>query len=169
MAHCSYCNTSILFGGVRHAEERYCNDRCRTMGALLAQSRQVPDNVVQQRVWAVHQGNCPNCRGRGPVDLHVSHWVWSAIVMTRWGSTPRMSCRACATKSQLGGAATSLLFGWWGFPWGLLLTPVQVTRNLAGIFRGPDAMKPSVQLERVVRLEIASQPGASGNSIRKVA
>ena len=46
--------------------------------------------------------------------------------------------------------------GWWGFPWGLLLTPIQVGRNLAGAFQAAPASH-SPDFERVVREQLARQ------------
>src|SRR5262245_66249051 len=101
MARCGYCDTRIIFGGLRDNDARYCNERCRNAGSLLKTSLKVPEDVVRQQVWALHRGPCPKCKGRGPVDVHVSYWVWSAVLLTRWGSTPALSCRSCARKSQL--------------------------------------------------------------------
>jgi hypothetical protein len=160
MARCGYCDSTILFGGVRGAGARYCNERCRDAGGVLAASLKVPDDVVRQQAWAVHRGPCPKCRGRGPVDVHVSYWVWSAVILTRWGSTPVVCCRSCARKSQLANIGFSLLFGWWGFPWGLCLTPVQILRNVVGLVGGPDDGQPSPHLAKLVRAGIARQAPA---------
>ena len=152
MAKCDYCASSILFAGSRQGTLRFCNDSCRRLGAVLSASSRLPDNVVQQRVWSIHHGSCPRCGGSGPVDVHTSHRVWSALVITKWSSKLQVSCRSCGVKQQLSNAATSLVLGWWGFPWGLVMTPVQVSRNLVGVFRGSDASKPSAQLEKLVRM-----------------
>lgn len=50
-----------------------------------------------------------------------------------------------------------LRVGWWGFPWGLLFTPVQLGRNIVGLVRSPDATKPSTQLEAMVRTMMVAQ------------
>jgi len=60
-------------------------------------------------------------------------------------------------KSQIGNAMFSFLFGWWGFPWGFIYTPVQVIRNITGMFRGSDEKRPSGELEKLVRIHIAAQ------------
>jgi hypothetical protein len=57
----------------------------------------------------------------------------------------------------LGNAAFSLAFGWWGIPWGLTLTPVQIGRNLFAVASPPDPSKPSARLERIVRMNIAAE------------
>jgi len=59
-------------------------------------------------------------------------------------------------KSQIGDAIFSFLFGWWGFPWGLLVTPVQVVRNIVNAMNSPDEMRPSEKLQNIVRQSIAS-------------
>ena len=156
MARCDYCGSRILFGGARDGDLRFCNARCQQTGTLLKISRQIPDDVIQKRLWEVHQGRCPVCQGNGPVDVHTSHQVWSALVVTTWKSQPRISCRRCGIKSQVQGLLISLVAGWWGFPWGLIFTPVQIVRNLGGLFNGPEPMKPSAQLEKLVRMNVAS-------------
>jgi hypothetical protein len=156
MAKCAYCNATIVFGGSRIGDQRYCNATCAQRGNLLALSRQVPDTVISQQLWNVHQGQCPKCKGPGPVDVHTSYKVYSFLIMTRWVNTPQVSCRACGVKSQMGSLATSLLLGWWGFPWGLIMTPVQIVRNITGATSGPDPARPSPALEKLVRVNIAA-------------
>ena len=157
MAKCDYCGSTIIFGGKRDANGRFCNQKCQARGTLLAISRQIPETAVQEQVWKFHQGPCPKCNGSGPVDVHVSHKIWSAIALTQWSSMPQISCRSCGVKSQVGGAFFSLVLGWWGFPWGLLLTPIQVGRNVFGLVRPPEPSKPSAQLEKIVRMTMAAQ------------
>jgi hypothetical protein len=156
MTKCDYCGSTILFGGKRDANGRFCNQKCQARGGLIALSQQVPDATVQEQVMKAHQGPCPKCQGPGPVDVHVAHKVWSALVLTSWSSTPLVSCRACGLKSQAAGTAFSLVLGWWGFPWGLLVTPIQIGRNLYGMARGSESSRPSAQLEKIIRMNIAA-------------
>jgi len=95
MAKCDYCGSTIIFGGKRDANGRFCNQKCQGRGGLLALSRQIPEGAVQEQVWKFHQGPCPKCNGAGPVDVHVTHKVWSALYLTSWSSTPQTSCRSC--------------------------------------------------------------------------
>jgi hypothetical protein len=155
MPSCDYCGSMILLGGVRDGASRFCNAQCHQKGSVLTAASQVPADVVAQQVQMIHQGQCPRCQGPGPVDVHTSHTVWSALVMTSWSSKPHICCRSCGTKSKLGGAVSSLVFGWWGFPWGLVFTPVQVCRNVVGILSPPDPETPSPQLVKLVRIGLA--------------
>jgi hypothetical protein len=121
MASCGYCGTTILFGGKRDGELRFCNAECQQKGLVAAVAQEVPDALVSDQVWKVHQGLCPKCGSSGPVD-----------------------------------AVFSLAFGWWGFPWGLIMTPVQIFRNVAGLLNATDPMVPSPQLGHIIRLHIAA-------------
>lgn len=156
MARCDYCGTTIIFGGVTDNDLRFCNDKCHQEGFLLSVADQVPDDVMLQQVANVHQGHCPKCRGPGPVDVHTSYLVWSAFVITSWQSRPQVCCSACGIKSKLGGALLSAVFGWWGFPWGIIATPIQVTRNVIGLFSAPDPTTPSAQLENMIKINLAA-------------
>lgn len=156
MAKCDYCGSTILFGGKNDANGRFCNAACQGRGGLLAISRQNPETRVQEEIWKVHQGACPKCNGSGPVDVHTSHKIWAALVVYQWSSAPQVSCRSCGMKSQLGGSAFSLILGWWSLH-GLLITPIQIGRNIAGMVRPPDPSKPSPKLEKVIRMTMAAQ------------
>ncbi|TAK74788.1 MAG: hypothetical protein EPO12_19835 [Aquabacterium sp.] len=157
MAKCAYCSTTILFGGKRNGDLRFCNDKCLQGGSLAIAATQLPASEVAVYVGKVHRGSCPSCAGPGPVDVHTSYRVWSALVMTQWSSRPLVGCKSCGTKRKLGDAAFSLVLGWWGFPWGLVMTPVQLGRNLFALARTPDPTTPSPALEKILRLHLAAQ------------
>ena len=156
MATCRSCGQFII-GGIRDDEgRRYCQEACRQRGLFAAVSEKVPEEFVARHVAAIHQGTCPKCAGPGPVDVHTSHTVWSLLVITSWRSSPQVCCRSCGVNAKIKAALVSGVAGWWGFPFGLLITPVQIARNLGGIFFAPDESKPSAELEKVARSLLAS-------------
>ena len=161
MTKCAYCGSTIFLGGVRANGQRFCNKKCQQNAWVLSATQTIPAAALDLQVEHVWAGNCPKCGGPGPVDVHKFHQVWSALVLTRWTSHTQLSCRSCATKRQLGGAAFSLALGWWGFPWGLILTPVQITRNLFGIARGPSPAHASAELRKLVLANLGTQLLAS--------
>ena len=136
---------------------RYCNDDCLAQLAVAIAADGVPQDALVRAAQEVHGGLCSHCGGSGPIDVHTSHQIWSMLLMTHWTSTPRISCRSCGIKQQLGDFFFSLLCGWWGIPWGLIMTPVQLVRNLVGVLRAPDAMQPSERLLSHVRVMLAEQ------------
>jgi hypothetical protein len=156
MAACGACGSTILFGGVKDAGLRFCNADCHARGSVLLLIPQLPPDTVKQQASSIYHGACPKCQGPGPVDVHTSYRIWSALVLTSWNNTPQISCKRCGVKRQAGSAVFSFLFGWWGFPWGLLMTPVQVTRNIIGAFRSSPATGPSPALEHAVAMALAT-------------
>lgn len=157
MANCTYCESFILFGGATDKTGRYCNERCQQAGHLLMISQQFPAEELDRLTGEVHQGNCPRCQGHGPVDVHKAHRIWSALILTSWSSSPEISCKGCAVKRQIGATLFSGVLGWWGFPWGILGTPIQIFRNGVEMFGGPNPMRPSSLLRRIVGMQLASQ------------
>ncbi len=155
MANCAYCNSFILFGGSKDGPRTYCNTKCHQGAYYLSIAQQIPENTINEAIMHLNFTGCPACKGSGPVDVHTSHLVWSALILTSWSSTPKVSCRKCGVKGQLGKAAASLVVGWWGFPWGLIMTPVQVCRNISGILAPP--VHPSPQLKKMIGLSMAAQ------------
>lgn len=157
MASCSQCGTLILWGGVRVGEQRFCNAQCRNQAMVQSIGQQIPEGALQETVHVYHQAACPKCQGSGPVDVHHCHTIWSALVITSSKSRSHVCCRSCAVRAQLLATAQCAVFGWWGLPWGLIMTPAQIARNLAGIMRPPDPSRPSPALFEHLRTQLAVQ------------
>lgn len=157
MATCDTCKKTILFGGLRESSFRFCNKKCMENGHVLIAATKIPADIVRKRAIEIHSGSCPVCeQERGPVDVHTAHKIWSLILMSSWTSSPQISCRPCGRKRQMYGAVSSLLAGWWGIPWGLIMTPVQIGKNIFGMLRTHDSLQPSERLEQLVRVELAT-------------
>lgn len=102
MAKCAYCGTYILFGGERDGSRRYCNAKCRQAGFMVVVADHVPPEDLAEQLSLWHNSNCPKCGGTGPVDVHTSHRIWSALFMTSWSSRPEVCCRRCGIRAKLG-------------------------------------------------------------------
>jgi hypothetical protein len=136
--------------GFLHSREETCGDR----GELESTSPSKQDTIAEQ-VRSIHQGRCPKCGGPGPVDIHTSHQVWSAIFFTTWRTQKELCCKSCGVENQVGAVLFCVLLGWWGFPFGLILTPIQIIRNLWAIFCGPDPRYPTKALRKRVQATLA--------------
>jgi hypothetical protein len=90
------------------------------------------------------------------VDVRTAHRAISAIAVTWRQSRRIIVCRGCGVRAQLLDTAITLVFGWWGFPWGIIYTPIQIGRNVAAILRGDETTTASSELEQLVRLNMAS-------------
>ena len=157
MARCANRGAIIISGGKKLGDLRFCGDSCYQRGAVSRAAVQIPDHVLRKAVNEVHMGMCPKCQGRGPLDAYTSYTVWSALFVTRYGQSTAILCRACGVKEMRAAIASSLLLGWWGFPFGLIMTPVQIGRNIKRLSSTPSHLRPSPELESVVRMNLASQ------------
>jgi hypothetical protein len=157
MPSCAACGTAILFGGVRRNGRTYCKAQCAARDALNVAADEIPEDEIAQHLELVHQGPCPKCQGPGPVDVHSCHTIQSFVVMTRFKSTPIACCRACAKRHQMSAIASSAALGWWGFPFGVIGTPIQILRNLAAMTGGPKPDRPSAELQKLVRLTLGAE------------
>ena len=158
MATCAYCGETIIFGGVKNGDRRFCNAACQGKARTTAAVSSVPEEAVEMLARQIHSGSCPRCKGPGPVDVHKAYWVWSAVAFTRWGNLQLVSCRRCAVRTQANRLAVSSLFGWWGFPFGILITPVQVVRTAMQMASPPARAYPSARLYQVARNYLESHP-----------
>ncbi len=157
MQSCDYCGSMVIFGAYRKGEERFCNATCADRSVLLASAAPIPPEALAAEVSAVHRGRCPRCHGPGPVDVLTSYQIWSVVLLTRWQSIPDICCGSCGFKAALWNTLFSATLGWWGVPWGLIMTPVQVTRNLIALTRNPHPYEPSPALRRAVGRMMATQ------------
>jgi hypothetical protein len=128
----------------------FIRNAIRDAHGLTPVANQETEDYIREQIRAIHQGRCPRCSGHGPVDVHTSHWVWSLVFFTYWGSNSHICCRKCGRDEQIKACLFSFVLGWWGFPWGLLRTPIQIIQNLTGLFGGPTDSKPSEKLYLVV-------------------
>src|SRR5215212_9850448 len=107
MAKCANCGCTVLFGGIKDGERKFCGKPCRDRAYLNQASTQLPDGFVIEQAQEVHGGACPKCSGPGPVDVHTAHSVWSAGVITRWSSKKELCCRTCGRNAKLKATAFS--------------------------------------------------------------
>jgi hypothetical protein len=54
MAKCEYCGSTIIFGGKRGANGRFCNQKCQARGGLLAAA--IQQQIQQQKTQAASAG-----------------------------------------------------------------------------------------------------------------
>jgi len=157
---CGYCNSLIIAGGARMDGATYCDNDCLALGSMVSLSMRLDPDEVARAVDSIFKGSCPECQGTGPVEAYSSHRVWSIGLMTRWTTMPHVCCRKCAIKHGAKGLLFSGVLGWWGIPWGIVMTPVQIARNIAMMVRSRPGDAPSLRLENLVRLGLVRRGGA---------
>ena len=157
MKRCSVCNKRIAIGGIEVGDQIYCDEKCQKKGLLNACEELVSEEMVKKHIDMHHEGLCPKCGSKGPNDLQTHYKIWSVILLTSHQEIPEICCRSCGVKKKLSGLVFSFLFGWWGFPVGILLTPILIILNFIGLFRLPKEGKPSKKLEEFVRMDLGAK------------
>jgi len=157
---CDGCAQIILTGGTKVGDLRFCTPKCASNAVDLIDIDQhsltLPEKFLEAQVLQVFEGPCPRCGITGGVDLYEAHWVWSILVMTQWKTTGGLSCQGCATKARIYALLVSSTCGWWGFPWGIFMTPLQILRNLAALMEF-SRTEPSTKLVQHIRRMLAAQ------------
>jgi len=155
MARCAECRKIILLGGVREGSRRFCGEDCRVRHRTTV-SHELPEGVVRQEVFEIHAGPCPLCGGPGPVDVHSTSYVVSAILFCYSGVQQVIACRRCGRRRQASRVALKLLLGWWSFE-GLFLTPMYLVVDAFRILRPRDHRLPSQALFDHVRSDLGER------------
>jgi hypothetical protein len=115
----------------------------------------ISDETVLAQAMKIKNGDCPLCQCRkSAVELRTEHWIWSAIFVTRLGYRRALMCRDCGRSRNLKALGWCVLLGWWGVPFGLLVTPYKIFANL-GEFLRKDKPQPSDALRDLVRTRLA--------------
>jgi hypothetical protein len=77
----------------------------------------------------------------------------AAFIRDQAGGRVEAACRGDLPLDRI----LSFALGWWGLPWGIVMTAIQCGRNIAALFSQPDALRPSQRLQRIVRLGLAEE------------
>ncbi|MDR1958047.1 MAG: hypothetical protein LBQ54_03220 [Planctomycetaceae bacterium] len=157
MSVCAHCGQQILFGGVKQGTLRYCNQKCFDAAFTNQAYETVPEELVEESLEKIHQGECPYCGGPGPVDFHYSYRVMSFLILTQYRTIPKISCASCAKKSNLWNFLVTFVMGWWGVPFGLVLTPIYLARNTFAAMFPASSTQPSSQLREFVCINLMSR------------
>ena len=137
MANCGNCGKHFFISGADGEDgTKFCDERCQMEHQLQPYIDRISVADLDQEVQRLQDSKCPECNGPGPLEVWHSHSIWSALVLTRWVNQSHFCCKSCARTHQWQGLAISTLLGWWGFPWGVIMTPVQIVRGLNAVFTG---------------------------------
>jgi hypothetical protein len=152
MSICDYCGKVFIFGTLRVGNYRFCSPNCCESGAVLKLLDLIPPADVAAFVSSFHNSNCPTCGQAGPIDAHPSYRVHSVVVYTSWQTITKIECQKCARLRQMEDLRYCLAAGWWG-GWGLIITPIQIIRNLLAMKHQP--MESAYRFLQVAKLDLA--------------
>ncbi|MGL6194258.1 MAG: hypothetical protein ACRC2T_05495 [Thermoguttaceae bacterium] len=148
---CNHCGEQILFGACKHDGLFFCRPKCKNAFFEARDGIIPPDDLVNAHANAIHKSDCPICGALGPVDVHTSHKVMSFLLVTQFSSPSNIYCRGCGNKDKIKNMFISGLLGWWGFPFGIILTPIYIGRNFMELFFPFSPEEPSQYLKQLIK------------------
>lgn len=159
---CDACGKSTLVNGFVDEGQRFCSISClERLRCLEASDALTPEQILQFAL-ELRAGACPRCERRGSfVEARRHHWVWSAVVLCRWGHETRVCCASCGRRDNWEFILYAFLMGPWSLP-GIFLTPLQVIRNLRELSR-KEPSQPSGDLLVLARLKAGRMLGGRPN------
>ena len=156
MARCDTCGNMVVFGGEHWNGMDFCSEECLQVAVTASQAEGVPEDVVLQRATALRNERCPWCGGEGPNDIHSTWSIASLLIITYRSKKEMFGCSSCGFKHKIKYFLFTGLCGWWGIPWGILMTPYFEVLNLIGLFRGMPS-GPSEELKEFALKQIAKE------------
>jgi hypothetical protein len=158
MAKCSSCRTLIAWGGLYDGDFRYCSEGCLDAGRIDRVTQAVPRELLDRYLWAVYEGDCPQCGGPGPLDVYAAGHGVLQFRTVLGDRLPPISCRSCGTKAELRSALGRAALGWW-LPFEFVLLPLALGRSVIRLVMRRNRSGPSAILERRVKIELAIRNG----------
>jgi len=154
---CDFCGQQLGWGAVRTNDYEFCSQKCAEQGRIFDVLKTVPKAQLDDYVMRTHMSECSTCKKNKGIDAHPSYEVWSALVITRWTSSYKIQCVECAKSRQRNSLVFSLIAGWWGVPWGIFITPLQVIRNIGALRSAPKVGEPSAKFYKLATTHLAKQ------------
>ncbi len=126
-------------------------------GLYFAQKKRVQKDAVTLK--NAEYARCSRCGGSRNVRMRAYLICYSLIFFTSKSPAPvRPVCDSCRVTAGLPYSLLSLLFGWWGIPWGPIYTVQSIIQN----FRG-GAVVPTAPPE-AIKSAAEAQPGQDGRT-----
>lgn len=96
-----------------------------------AQNREYSLAEITELSQKIRNLPCPLC-GSKTLKLNgtVMHTVKSFILFSSFRKEPIIACPDCLDKKNQESITSTVLLGWWGFPWGIIKTPIYIYYNI---------------------------------------
>ena len=155
---CDFCSSSARFSALLDEGQRFCSKACLRNARLLEVSEDISKEEILSHAFSIKKGTCPECQQAGSkTEVRRYYRVWSVGIFTQWTNRAHICCHSCGRKTNLGSIVFCTLFGWWGIPWGVIMTPAQILANITEMFKPLADPAPSEALLQAARLDLAAK------------
>lgn len=158
-AHRITVELNEAFGTLGDDRKREAYDvMLRSMRGDSTYSSSAKDNrssKTENREANVPDLRCVACgRKNHSIRLTQMSYVISLFVFTKRKGSSGLWCERCRASASAKYSLISALFGWWGFPWGLIYTPVALYTNAKG---GIQDKESNAEILRVLGYQLYAQ------------
>jgi hypothetical protein len=157
-SECDFCGSSARFSALLDGGQRFCSKNCLRNARLMEVSEDISEETIFQHACRIKESPCPLCQQlSSKTEVRRYYRVWSIGILTSWVKRTHICCLSCARKTNFGSLIFCTLFGWWGIPWGLIITPAQIFANISEMFKSRSESPPSEELIQAARLDLAAK------------
>lgn len=100
------------------------------LNAVDVQFKPVDEKTLLSYTNLLRDQPCPVCNATSEkLNATMTGTVISFVIMSSYRKELKIACPTCLDKQNNNAMIKSALFGWWGFPWGLIRTPQALLLN----------------------------------------
>ena len=156
--HCAFCSNKLNGKIVQAGLKQFCNETCWQSARQKEAAETLGEEQIMQHACAIQNSPCPVCGRNGSiVEYRKAHYIYSLAIFTNWSSKGRLSCHHCSIGKNIEALLICAVAGWWGIPWGIFMTPVQIVCNLIELFKKGRIGQPSPELLEIAQLYLGQQ------------
>lgn len=97
---------------------------------VMVQNSKLSMQDILKYAYILRTIPCPYCRNPNKkINATVIHTVQSFLIVTTSKKAIKIGCPDCLEKQNNDAILSSAILGWWGFPWGIIKTPIYIWRN----------------------------------------
>lgn len=98
---------------------------------IEAQTKKISEEELHEVNLKIKNLSCPECgQNKSPLIGTLLRIVKSFVYTTSYQKITIISCKTCANEKIKDAFITTILFGWWGIPMGLIQTPQAIIATL---------------------------------------
>ena len=97
---------------------------------VMVQNSKLSMQDILKYAYILRTISCPYCRNPNKkINATITYTVQSFLIVTTSKKAIKIGCPECLEKQNKEAILSTAVLGWWGFPWGIINTPIYIWRN----------------------------------------
>lgn len=157
-SECDYCGNSAKKKPLFDQGQRFCSSNCVRAARISEAAVDISAEQIQTLALAIRSGPCPDCRlSESVVEIRFQYRVVSLVLITEYQRKSRLCCVACGRKQNMKAFCLTFFLGWWGVPFGLIMTPTYLIANMGELWENRTVGQASEDLLKLAKLQLAEK------------